>query len=104
MACREDWSAKELAMPLSPPRSSHDRDEERELLEELANRVMITRRARTRHWGPLGHQIEEWCWAAIGEALDELERIAPEQWGRPAHQRHERLLDDLRDGLRLDDE
>jgi hypothetical protein len=101
MVCREVWSAKEPTMPPSPSGAPHTDSERLQLLDELAHRVMITRKARLQDWKGLEHEVEEWCWAAIGEALDDLEGLAPADYGATAHERHIRLLNSLREQLDL---
>ena len=64
-------------------------------LAAVASRALITRRAREMDWGPHGARVEEWCWAALGEALDELEMAQPVIYARLA-QRQTGLLEQLR--------
>jgi hypothetical protein len=72
-----------------------------ESLEELAHRVMITRRVRSLDWE--GHEalVEGWCWNALDDALEELAEIDPAEFGDPASDRHDVLLRELREDLGL---
>ena len=64
-------------------------------LAAVASRALITRRVREMDWGEYGDQVEQWCWAALSEALDELELAQPVIYARLA-QRLAGLLDQLR--------
>ena len=64
-------------------------------LAAVASRALITRRVREMDWGEYGDQEEQWCWAALSEALDELELAQPVIYARLA-QRQAGLLDQLR--------
>ena len=64
-------------------------------LAAVASRALITRRVREMDWGEYGDQVEQWCWAALSEALDELELAQPVIYARLA-QRQAGLLDQLR--------
>lgn len=67
-------------------------------LAAVASRALITRRVREMDWGPYGDRVEEWCWTALGEALDELELAQPVIYARLA-QRQAGLLEQLRHEL-----
>jgi hypothetical protein len=63
-------------------------------LAAVASRALIARRARGMDWGPYGDRVEECCWTALGEALDELELAQPVIYARLA-QRQTGLLAQL---------
>lgn len=64
-------------------------------LAAVASRALITRRVRAMDWGSYGDRVEEWCWTALSEALDELALAQPMIYARLA-QRQAGLLDRLR--------
>lgn len=64
-------------------------------LAAVASRALITRRVREMEWGPYGDRVEDWCWTALSEALDELELAQPVIYARLA-QRQAGLLEQLR--------
>ena len=64
-------------------------------LAAVASRALITRRVREIDWGPYGDRVEDWCWTALGDALDELELAEPVIYARLA-QRQAGLLDQMR--------
>ena len=70
-------------------------------LDAVAVRAAVTRRARLQDWGPHAARVERWCWAALGDAIDELANAAPARYGEEATRRHEALLQELRADLGL---
>lgn len=70
-------------------------------LDAVAVRAAVTRIARLQDWGRHTERVENWCWAALGDALDELASLAPARYGGEALERHRALLDDLRADLGL---
>lgn len=70
-------------------------------LDAVAVRAAVTRMARLQDWGLHAERVERWCWAALGDALDELASVAPARYGADAAVRHRALLDDLRADLGL---
>ncbi len=70
-------------------------------LDAVAVRASVTRMARTQDWGAHAARVEQWCWAALGDALDDLASVAPAHYGRTAIERHRALLRDLRRDLGL---
>jgi hypothetical protein len=70
-------------------------------LDAVAVRAAVTRLARTQDWGEHAARVERWCWAALGDALDDLADVAPDHYGAPAAERHRDLLRDLRRDLGL---
>jgi hypothetical protein len=70
-------------------------------LDAVAVRAAVTRLARLQDWGRHSERVESWCWAALGDALDELASVAPDRYGGEAAERHRALLDDLRADLGL---
>ena len=51
-------------------------------LDAVAVRAAVTRLARMQDWGPHADRVEQWCWAALGDALDDLAALAPAQLRR----------------------
>ena len=70
-------------------------------LDAVAVRAAVTRLARRQDWGRHADRVESWCWAALGDALDELAAAAPDRYGGDAADRHRALLGDLRADLGL---
>jgi hypothetical protein len=70
-------------------------------LDAVAVRAAVTRLARLQDWGPHAARVEQWCWAALGDALDDLAALAPAHYGADAVERHRALLRDLRADLGL---
>jgi hypothetical protein len=70
-------------------------------LDAVAVRAAVTRMVRTQDWGAHAERVERWCWAALGDALDDLAGVAPAHYGRAATERHRALLGDLRRDLGL---
>ena len=70
-------------------------------LDAVAVRAAVTRLARLQDWGPHADRVEQWCWAALGDALDDLAALAPAHYGAEAVARHRALLRDLRADLGL---
>lgn len=70
-------------------------------LDAVAVRAAVTRLARTQDWGAHAERVERWCWAAMGDALDDLAAVAPSHYGPDAVERHRALLRDLRRDLGL---
>ncbi len=70
-------------------------------LDAVAVRAAVTRLARMQDWGPHADRVEQWCWAALGDALDDLAALAPASYGAEAVERHRALLRDLRADLGL---
>jgi hypothetical protein len=70
-------------------------------LDAVAVRAAVTRMARAQDWGEHAARVEQWCWAALGDALDDLASVAPAHYGPAAVERHRALLGDLRRDLGL---
>lgn len=70
-------------------------------LDAVAVRAAVTRLARGQDWGVHAERVERWCWAAMGDALDDLAAVAPPHYGPDAVERHRALLRDLRRDLGL---
>ncbi|MGE3235865.1 MAG: hypothetical protein AB7O78_19345 [Thermoleophilia bacterium] len=70
-------------------------------LDAVAVRAAVTRLARRQDWGEHAARVDQWCWAALGDALDDLAALAPAHYGREAAERHRALLRDLRRDLGL---
>lgn len=70
-------------------------------LDAVAVRAAVTRFARLQDWGEHADRVDRWCWAALGDALEDLSTAFPERYGDPAAARHRALLDDLRRDLGL---
>ena len=70
-------------------------------LDAVAVRAAVTRLARTQDWSAHAERVEQWCWAALGDALDDLSAVAPAYYGPVATERHRALLRDLRRDLGL---
>jgi hypothetical protein len=71
------------------------------VLDAVAVRAAVTRMARGQDWGVHAERVEQWCWAALGDALDDLAAVAPAHYGPDAARRHGALLRDLRHDLGL---
>ncbi|HMN99163.1 MAG TPA: hypothetical protein PKD59_07095 [Miltoncostaeaceae bacterium] len=70
-------------------------------LDAVAVRASVTRLARRQDWDAHAERVDQWCWAALGDALDDLAALAPEHYGPHATARHRALLRDLRRDLGL---
>ncbi|HTI35414.1 MAG TPA: hypothetical protein VL422_17180 [Miltoncostaea sp.] len=70
-------------------------------LDAVAVRAAVTRLARLQDWGRHAERVDRWCWAALGDALDELASVAADRYGADAAERHRALLADLRTDLGL---
>lgn len=70
-------------------------------LDAVAVRAAVTRLARRQDWGAHAERVEQWCWAALGDALDDLASVAPGHYGGSAAERHRELLRELRRDLGL---
>jgi hypothetical protein len=70
-------------------------------LDADAVRAAVTRLARLQDWGPHADRVRQWCWAALGDALDDLAAAAPARYGEEAGRRHQALLRELRADLGL---
>jgi hypothetical protein len=86
---------------VSPEAAGADRRAAAAALDAVAVRAAVTRMARLQDWGRHAERVENWCWAALGDALDELASVAPGRYGADAAGRHRALLDDLRADLGL---
>lgn len=82
-------------------RAAGDRAELVAALDAVAVRVAITRLARRHDWGPHADRVERWCWAAVGDALDDLAAVAPARYGEEAARRHAALLREVSSDLGL---
>ena len=89
------------AAPDAPNVGAAEHDPLVAALDAVAVRAAVTRLARAQDWGPHAERVERWCWAALGDALDDLAAAAPERYGEEAGRRHEALLRELRADLGL---
>ena len=89
------------AAPDAPAAGAGEHDPLVAALDAVAVRAAVTRIAREQDWGPHAERVERWCWAALGDALDELAAAAPARYGEEARRRHAELLRDLRADLGL---
>jgi hypothetical protein len=83
------------------PRGAAEHDPLVAALDAVAVRAAVTRMARAQDWGAHAERVERWCWAALGDALDDLASVAPGRYGEEARRRHAALLDELRADLGL---
>ena len=89
------------AAPDAPDAGAAEHDPLVAALDAVAVRAAVTRMAREQDWGPHAERVERWCWAALGDALDDLAAAAPARYGEEARRRHAELLRDLRADLGL---
>ena len=89
------------AAPDAPGAGAAEHDPLVAALDAVAVRAAVTRMAREQDWGPHAERVERWCWAALGDALDDLADAAPTRYGEEARRRHAELLRELRADLGL---
>jgi len=100
----EEVAMGAIPIDVAPDAADLDAEETAALvaaLDAVAVRAAVTRMARTQDWGEHAARVEQWCWAALGDALDDLTGVATAHYGPAAAERHRALLRDLRRDLGL---